>query len=127
MTTNLTDTTYRTFADLLDYPTPQTHQQAKACLAQLQPYPEAAQALEARPTDKIQEIFEILLGLSRKTNDDGGTQDDIRHVMSSRFDKSHQLVTAAAAAHRLQNFFAGMLDGQIQVAAELLLRSPKGE
>lgn len=46
MSIPLTDSLLRAFADLLDYPTPQVHQQAEACLSELQAIPEAAQSLE---------------------------------------------------------------------------------
>ena len=66
MTTTLTDSLYLTFADLLDYPTPQVHQQAKACLAELQPNPEAAQALETfqhgianLSFERLQELYTV--------------------------------------------------------------------
>ena len=66
MTTPLTDSLYLTFADLLDYPTPQTRQQAEALLAQLQAHPEAAQAfemfcrgIESIPLERLQELYTI--------------------------------------------------------------------
>lgn len=66
MTTTQTDSLYLTFADLLDYPTPQTRQQAEALLAQLQAHPEAAQAfemfcrgLENIPLERLQELYTI--------------------------------------------------------------------
>lgn len=66
MTTTLTDSLYLTFADLLDYPTPQTRQQVEACLTQLQPHPEATQAfemfcrgIESLPPERLQELYTI--------------------------------------------------------------------
>lgn len=66
MTIQLTDSLLRAFAHLLDYPTPQIHQQAEACLAELQPNIEAAQALETfrrgieqLPLEHLQELYTV--------------------------------------------------------------------
>ncbi len=67
MTNTLTDSLLRAFADLLDYPTPQIHQQAEACLAELrQIHPEASQPLEVfchslenLPLERLQELYTV--------------------------------------------------------------------
>lgn len=66
MTNTPADSLLRTFADLLDYPTSQVHQQAEACLDELQRYPEAAQALEIfqrgienLSPERLQELYTI--------------------------------------------------------------------
>jgi nitrate reductase delta subunit len=66
MTIQLTDSLLRSFADLLDYPTPQVYQQAEACLAELRAVPEAAQALdvfqcgiENLSLERMQELYTV--------------------------------------------------------------------
>lgn len=66
MTNTPTNSLLRTLADLLDYPSPQVHQQAKACLDELQTYPEAVQAMqvfqrgiETLSPERMQELYTV--------------------------------------------------------------------
>ena len=79
-----------------------------------------AQVIESDPFDKFQQEFEIRLGFAGKTDDHRRSQGGLGHLLADPVQTPLQIRARVVAAHAAQDPIAGMLDGQIEVGADVL-------
>src|ERR1019366_5721402 len=81
-----------------------------------------SQPVELRLAHELAELFEIVFTLARETHNERGTQRQTRNRAPHLLDGAQEDVCAGAAFHALQNLRRGVLQGHVNIGANLFMR-----
>ena len=80
---------------------------------------EHAGTLEAHVLDKLAQLLEVFFGLAREADDESGAKSDVWDMLAHIFHETYGLLFVHATAHGLQDVGADVLQGQVDVMADL--------
>ncbi len=82
---------------------------------------EAADPIQLRLVDKVEQHLEVLLGLAREADDKGGAQGDLGADLAPLLDPLQGALDGAGTLHQFQDARAGMLQRDIEVGQYLAI------
>lgn len=80
---------------------------------------EDAQSVEARSFDELHKFLVLFTGFRRVAGDKGGAQGDVGNGLADAFYHIIYIGCASATSHTLEDFVVDVLDGDVQIVAEL--------
>ena len=83
---------------------------------------ETAYAVQLRFGHPVQQVLEVFFRFTRKADDEGGSQREIRTGFAPLVDAGERTVFKCRALHRAQDARAGVLERDIQVGQDLAFR-----
>ncbi len=82
---------------------------------------EGAHPIESGFADEVGELGEVLLGFAREADDEGGSEDDAGDGGADLFDGLEEDVGVGSALHALEDVAGGVLQGDIEVFADVVV------
>ena len=82
---------------------------------------EGAEVVEAGPFDEVEEMGEVLLGLAREADDEGGAQEDVGRQFAGAVEQPEVALGGAAPAHRPQHLRVAVLERHVDIGEEAAL------